>query len=405
LLSSIAAASCRAFGFVVNSFDRTLRSLGHDGVSSWGRGALLVTAFATLLAWSAWLARAEIDIYVVSTTARLEVTEAAHPIDAPVAGVVRTLRAGLGEEVHAGDVLLELDAEELEVKLADTEQRSEALRALVDATAAEVDAEASVAASEVGAARAQVDVADARRKQAEAAAGARARQADRMRRLADASLASAMDLDDARAAAEAHSLAAEILDRDRAREAMTLGTRREQHALKRAEGGRRLAELRARRAELAALQAELRLEIRRRRVVAPVDGVVADVVAARPGTVVQAGQRFAVVVPRGAVRLVARFATADAVGRVRPGQRGRMRMDGFSWTQFGVVTGTVTSVGSEANADGVRVELVPDSTATLPPGLPLEHGMPGQVEIGVEHGSPLALLLRGIGARLRGARA
>ena len=97
------------------------------------------------------------------------------------------------------------------------------------------------------------------------------------------------------------------------------------------------------------------------------------------------------------MRIVAQFSPATALGRVRVGQRASMRLDGFSWTEFGMLEATVVAVASEARDGLVRVELAVDG---LPPGIPLEHGLPGIVDIAVEQATPLRLVLRALGRGL-----
>ena len=123
---------------------------------------------------------------------------------------------------------------------------------------------------------------------------------------------------------------------------------------------------------------------------APIDGRLGDIVSLRPGTVLEAGTRVAVVVPSGEVRSVAFFEPA-AVGRVRVGQPARLRLPGFPWTKYGTLQGLVARVGSEQQAGVVRVEL----TVTRDPqsAIPFEHGLPANVEVQVERLSPAALLL------------
>jgi membrane fusion protein (multidrug efflux system) len=83
---------------------------------------------------------------------------------------------------------------------------------------------------------------------------------------------------------------------------------------------------------------------------------------------------------------------------VRPGQAARVRLEGFPWAQFGSVPAEVRRVASEVRDGQVRVELglrpAPDSA------IPLQHGLPGTVEIAVDRASPALLVLRSAGQRL-----
>src|SRR5262249_54099945 len=81
----------------------------------------------------------------------------------------------------------------------------------------------------------------------------------------------------------------------------------------------------------------LQHEIDRRAIRAPVAGRLGEIAPLEPGSFAQEGERLCAVVPTGKMRVVAEFRPADALGRLRPGQRGRMRLDGFPWTQYGTV--------------------------------------------------------------------
>ncbi|WP_434045377.1 MULTISPECIES: hypothetical protein [Sorangium] len=93
----------------------------------------------------------------------------------------------------------------------------------------------------------------------------------------------------------------------------------------------------------------------------------------------------------GAPRVVADFAAADALGRVRPGQAGRLQLHGFS-RQRGGIPVTVERVGDEVRADRVRVELAVRPGAA--PDVPLQRGLRGSVELEIGTVPPLDLLLR-----------
>jgi membrane fusion protein (multidrug efflux system) len=113
-----------------------------------------------------------------------------------------------------------------------------------------------------------------------------------------------------------------------------------------------------------------------------------------PGAELAYGARFAAIVPSGAPRVVAELVPGPSVGRVRPGQRVRFALDGFPWLQYGFVEGKVTRIGSEPSGGRIRVEC---ALREQPPGLTLEHGLPGRAEIIVEAVSPFTLLLRAAG--------
>jgi membrane fusion protein (multidrug efflux system) len=112
------------------------------------------------------------------------------------------------------------------------------------------------------------------------------------------------------------------------------------------------------------------------------------------GSVVDEGEILGRLIPHGTLRVVAEFRPADALGRIRPGQAGRMRLEGFPWTEYGSLPVRVTGVAAETRSDQVRVEL---GVEGRPSHAPLQHGLPGRVEVEIERVSPIALLLRGAG--------
>jgi membrane fusion protein (multidrug efflux system) len=114
--------------------------------------------------------------------------------------------------------------------------------------------------------------------------------------------------------------------------------------------------------------------------------------------VVRQGDTLGVVLPAGALRVVASFLPAVALGRVRTGQPARLRLDGFPWAQYGSLAATVTSVATEARDGAIRVEL--HLPAATPTAIPLQHGLPGAVEVEVERISPATLVLREVGKHL-----
>jgi hypothetical protein len=97
----------------------------------------------------------------------------------------------------------------------------------------------------------------------------------------------------------------------------------------------------------------------------------------------------------GMLKIMTDFLPPAALGRIQPGQPARLRLDGFPWMQYGAVSATVASVASEVRDGWVRVELAvrPDAA----PPIPLQHGLPGTVEVEVDHVSPATLVLRTAG--------
>jgi membrane fusion protein (multidrug efflux system) len=76
----------------------------------------------------------------------------------------------------------------------------------------------------------------------------------------------------------------------------------------------------------------------------------------------------------------------------------RVRLEGFPWTEYGQLSAEVVGVAAEPRSGKVRVELEIRADPDSP--IPLEHGLPGSVEVAVERVSPATLTLRSVGGML-----
>jgi membrane fusion protein (multidrug efflux system) len=153
--------------------------------------------------------------------------------------------------------------------------------------------------------------------------------------------------------------------------------------------------------EMATTQAtiaRLQLDIEKHYVRAPVSGRIGDAPPLRVGANVTQGQKLAIVVPPGALMIVADFTPAAVLGRVKPGQPARLRLDGFPWAQFGSIDARVNRVASEIRDGQVRVEfdVAPGSAGNKV----LQHGLPGSIEVSVDHVAPAVMILRAAGQML-----
>jgi multidrug resistance efflux pump len=374
------------------AFSRTLRSLHADGSGRSIAGLVAATCLAG--AWASWSLLAHVTLYEVSTTARLEVDQAVTPVQAPLAGRVVITTLGIGREVNAGDVLVELDSEAERLDLAQERARLEALGPQIRALQDQAAAEDAARGQEKTAARAAADQALSGVREAEAPARFAEADEDRMRQLRAEGLIPERDyqrgqaeMQRARAAAETQRLAVSRLDQEQ-----------------RTRESDRVARLKSLATEIARLDAQIpaievsiaRLahQIERRRVRAPVSGRLGEAAVLRPGGMVREGDRLAAIVPASKLAMIAQFAPSSALGRIRPGQPARLRLDGFPWAQYGTVTARVSRVAGEVRDGSVRVELAVDRSS---PSIPLQHGLPGTVEVEVERATPASLVLRNAG--------
>jgi membrane fusion protein (multidrug efflux system) len=100
-------------------------------------------------------------------------------------------------------------------------------------------------------------------------------------------------------------------------------------------------------------------------------------------------------VPEGGLALVAQFPPPAAMGRIREGQTALLRLEGFPWMQYGAVPAVVSRVSNETRDGTVRVEFEVKQESKS--AIPMQHGLPGTVEVEVERITPIELILRKAG--------
>ena len=381
-------------------FIRTTRSLELD--SARGSLAIGVIAMLCLVLWLGWFLFGAVTIFEVSKSARLEAGASPRDVSAVQAG--RMIRSTLvvGRRVQAGDVLVELDATAARLALIEAETRL----TLLPERAASLRREIATTSASLGddrrAAGAAVATAEARQREARAQADLARETERRMRAQAQAGGVSEMEA--LRASAEARRAAS-------ANEALTAEARRlaSDGRVRAGEGASRLEVLRR---DLLAVENEItetETEVQRLQagvealvIRAPVDGVVGEVSEARPGAVLSEGQKLATIIPAGRVVILAGFDPSTGLGRIAPGQRARMRLDGFPWSQYGVVDATVARTAGDVRDGKMSVELTPHPGPRAA-GL-MRHGLTGVVEVEIERVSPAQLVVRAAGQAVYPAR-
>jgi multidrug resistance efflux pump len=370
-----------------------MRSLEADGFrrSLWG----ILFVAALLSCGGGWFFLARIDLYELSRHARLESAKEIHRVDALVPGRIVTNGLVLGRIVKPGEVLAELDSEgdrllieEQRARLLATTNRLEALRQ-------EMKVEGRAWREKQMTARLAIDEARARQREADAGARFAEDEAGRVKRLEENGSVSKSDLHRIQADAEQRKAAASAL-------ALTVRKTESEEQAKEQNHEARLAKLNS---ETALLEGEivtttatikrLEYEIEKRLIRAPVAGQVAEVTLSRAGSYVEEGDKLGAIVPPGELRVIGLFAPYTAVGRIRAGQPARLRLDGFPWAQYGAVDATVARVANEPHDGDIRVEFaVHPNPSSL---VPLQHGLPGVIEVKVARVSPAALVLRAAG--------
>jgi multidrug resistance efflux pump len=373
-----------------------MRSLHASGVHGAMWGSLMIAI--VLGAWIVWALRAQIPLYEVSDSARLEVQYAARPIEAQVAGRVSLNHLVLGEQVQAGQVLVELDADTERLQLAEEETQSPALKSQLSALQSEVETTEQALVEARQTARTSLDEAQARFREAEEGARFARVEAGQLESLHAGGVIS--DLEFMRAKSEAQRRAATS-------DSMRIALKRVEQEHRTTESDRQShldrlrGEMRRIEGQMSTDQATIRRmqhEIEKRRIQAPVTGRVGQVVELRPGAYVEKGTKLGVIIPDGGVRVIAYFPPRAALGRIQPGQGARVRLEGFPWSQYGSLAATVVTVAGEAEDGRVRVEL--DARPDPASALPMQHGLPGTVEIAVKKVTPFMLILQYVGRTL-----
>ncbi|HEX2094519.1 MAG TPA: HlyD family efflux transporter periplasmic adaptor subunit [Longimicrobiaceae bacterium] len=380
-------------------FSRTTRSLQADPPHR--SAALQATGILLLAGWGLWATAARVTLYETAP-ARIEAAHGVHPVQLALGGmVVATPGLRLGGVVRTGDVLLKLDARRERLELQREQTRLASLQAQRAALRERVSAQLHARSEARSAAAAAAQEAGIRVAEAESAERTARRELERATALRSGGHLSDAELERVRSAWDQ----ARLLVSERRSSAALVGARGRADGLD-AEG--RLQDLRR---ELAAVDAEIdrsaaairrwRLEVDRRTVRAPVAGTLARVEPVVPGQVLGAGTPVAYVTPPGALLVTAEL-PVQASGRVRPGQAGRLRLDGYPWTRHGVLEVRVLRVGTEPGNGRVRVEL---SLVSVPGSIPVQHGLTGQLEVGVGTLSPAGLFAASLDRRLRGGPA
>lgn len=382
-------------------FPRTFQALDEEGPGVSLVGLVLVTLL--LIAWLVWLFAARISVFEVTPVGRLEADRAAYPITSQVDGKVIEVPMTMGRRVEPGDLLVQLDTRELELRrreeearLASIEHELEAIRPQLELRQQTLEGNRRTTQLALEDARAQL-----RRAELEADfADEDAKRQDRLYREGQVSQVEAERSEsEARRLRESVTSYRLIVERREAEVGnQELSDRTDLAQLRRA-----VAQLEGEAATAEAAIETIRYEIERHSIRAPQSGEIGDVIDLRVQSVIRAGERLGTILAPGNLRVVAELDATSALGRVALGQEARVRLDGFPWTQYGMMTATVARVASEPRAGRLRVELEVSEHNTS--RVPLRHGLTGTVEIEVERISPAGLLLRTLGKALRPAPA
>lgn len=373
-----------------------MRALDDDGFRRPGWALAIVALVAG--GWIAWFLLSRVTVYEVSENARLEVDRAVYPVEAQVDGRILASHLEIGRQVHEGDVLLEMDSRAQRLKLEEEQARLETLLPQLDTLRSELEARKKALEAQQVASGAELSEARAKQQEAQAALAYATEEQTRLKPLADKEVISKLDFIRVQTERQKRQATVSALRQDADR---LKSERLNRQSLGEAEVARLERDLASvegqittSKARIATLTHDLDQFVLR----APASGQVGEVARLQPGSEVRRGDRVAVLIPPGQLRVVADFPPSQSLGRIHPGQSARMRLQGFPWTEYGALKATVSTLASEARDGKVRVEcqLLPDGSSSIP----RQHGLPGTLEVAVDKVSPAVLILRAAGRRL-----
>ena len=382
------------------AFSRTARALAADGF----RGSFFALVFSLLLlsGWLVWFFFAQIPRYEVTSTARIEVDQQIRPVQSPVLARVVTTNLQLGREVHAGDVLVELDSATQRFQVQEETAHVTALTSEIASLQAQVGATNQARGREIQVSKIAQDQAAAKSREADTQAKLASDEAKRLEQLNKQDLIPRREYEQGKLEADSRRQAAESLRLEAGRLLQGQGTRESDRLAQTENLAGEIRKLEGEQSTARASIERLNYEVERRIIRAPISGKLAEVAEIRPGGVVDETDRICAILPEGRLRAVAEFAPSDALGRIRAGQSGRLRLDGFPWTQYGSIATVVSNVAGEIRDGKVRVEMNLTGSGTLP--INLQHGLPGAAEIEVERLTPARIVLRAAGQMLTAPR-
>jgi membrane fusion protein, adhesin transport system len=374
-------------------FSKTTQSLALDS----SRIVLISLALAglALVAWLLWFGFGNVTVYEVSRQARLEVGSAPREISSLLAGRLTRSQIVIGQRVQAGEVLIELDSTRQQLRLAEAQARLPLYPAKLASLRKEIAYLGRMMENERRSTQAAVRAANARLQGASAASRFAADSAARIK--SDAATGGSATVDAVRAAADARKAESErdISAAELARLGVDANVNADQTRVQMEKLTRDLLATQAEEVSTRELIEQLRLEVANHQIRAPVSGVVGETRPLSAGAYVAPGQKLATIIPQGDLLIVADFDPTTALGRIRPGQTARFRLEGFPWVQFGTIEATAVRVAGEIRDQSLRAEFRIKRDATR--GLVLRHGLPGRIEVRVETVSPAKLLLRSAG--------
>jgi len=380
-------------GLDSGSFFRSARSLHADGF----RWSIVVICLAAVLlaAWGAWFAFGRVSVYEKTDIARFAINRLPHPVEALIYGRVVWINLKLEQVVEEGEIIARLDAKPLKRQLEEESMRLAAFTSQANALREELAARKRALNHTNSAALAEIDEAKARLREAESVAQLAEKEAGRSSSLFARGVIFEAKKDEADTEAACKRAAVESLEFYTKKLHFKLNSEKNDRQAALNHVMSEISEIEGYIAASAGLIERLKYEIDQASIRAPITGRIGEVAQISIGKIVQKGARLATVIPYGTYKIIADFPPSAALGRIRSGQSAWFRLHGFPWAQYGAIAATVERTACEVRNGLVRVELsINDEQVSL---IPVQHGLPGTIEIEVERISPAMLALRAAG--------
>lgn len=335
----------------------------------------------------------DVSVYESTSQAHLRVNTAPFNIASSEAGRVVKANLKIGTVVKQDSIIIELDstAERLALEQAKAEQR--ALESQIIAFRTQITSAEEAMSSAAAAADADFAVAQAIAGEVKPLASASTERAEQMKRTSPGAVPQ-LDLLDANAQATSQNLKSGrlVLEASRTKlfHNLDLGDRK----VVINNLTRLLAELDGRTSQLAVIIKSRELDLERRNIRSPIEGILANSAQLEPGSFLNKGDPITLVIPKSQPATVEADFPIKSLGQLQVGQLARVRLQSFPWTQYGELLARVSVIDQHSRAGLLRVEL--QITAGLPSQIPLQHGLTGLVEVTVDRVSPATLATRAI---------
>lgn len=363
-------------------FEQTLLVLRRESAS--GRyfvGGMLVFLLVVWVVAAGWLV---LPVQLASSDGGLVSSGASARLLSPSSQRIKTVSVTLGQQVAAGDILLEFDTQALTLDLDSTElqleqqrlqqksvrEQREGLRTQWLEQQRSAQQELARLRSKIAQAQSKIEYA----RKAEALYG----QLRTERRI------DKLQYEQAAATLAQEQLELGAVNATLAKTQAELELTDSQNSAQQAQLEEREALLAQQGADLARARDQLLLEVERSTLLAPFAGTVGALAESAKGSVLPLDSWVLTLLPMQAPQFKARFPVRNAGGRIAPGQPAQIELYALPWVEHGTLAAEVLRVGQVPNDD--HIEVVFELQASTPQSAlfeQLQQGLQGRVRVEV----------------------